>query len=139
MKKQTMKNITVQRAHILCYEYLRLFNSVGVVIGVVDALRFFAFRRLGQQTLLPLIARVKSLKCEIFCNKVLKNKANPDFFFFQGHYHRQPRLTAWFGDFPYEYSGLTLKPFQVSLTNIQWDCMCNIFGKLCTSNLNIFF
>ncbi|XP_028412746.1 alpha-ketoglutarate-dependent dioxygenase alkB homolog 3-like isoform X3 [Dendronephthya gigantea] len=32
----------------------------------------------------------------------------------QGHYHRQPRLTAWFGDFSYEYSGLTLKPFQWS-------------------------
>lgn len=32
----------------------------------------------------------------------------------QGQYHRQPRLTAWFGDFPYQYSGLTLKPFQWS-------------------------
>lgn len=30
-----------------------------------------------------------------------------------GEYHRQPRLTAWFGDFPYTYSGLTLQPYQV--------------------------
>ena len=27
----------------------------------------------------------------------------------------QPRLTAWFGDFPYTYSRLTLKPFKVCL------------------------
>lgn len=26
----------------------------------------------------------------------------------------QPRLTAWFGDFPYTYSGLTLRPYQWS-------------------------
>ena len=32
----------------------------------------------------------------------------------QGQYHPQPRLTAWFGDLPYQYSGLTLKPFKWS-------------------------
>lgn len=35
--------------------------------------------------------------------------------FLAGQYHRQPRLTAWFGDFPYTYSGLTLQPFEVRI------------------------
>ncbi|KAK3701540.1 hypothetical protein QZH41_020527 [Actinostola sp. cb2023] len=37
----------------------------------------------------------------------------------KGTLHVQPRLTAWFGDFPYSYSGLTLQPYQ-------WSPMLNI-------------
>lgn len=40
----------------------------------------------------------------------------------QGQYHRQPRLTAWFGDFPYTYSGLTLQPFE-------WSPLLNVLRE----------
>jgi len=44
---------------------------------------------------------------------------------FLGEYHDQPRLTAWFGDFQYNYSGLTLHPYQVMHMYMYYMCRPN--------------
>ena len=66
--------------------------------------------------------------CAYFFIKVLNTFCKKNFVLI-GQYHRQPRLTAWFGDFPYEYSGLTLKPFQVGKKEIAFVAITWLIGE----------
>ncbi|EDO39194.1 predicted protein [Nematostella vectensis] len=54
----------------------------------------------------------------------------------KGEFHKQPRLTAWFGEFPYTYSGLTLRPFQWSpILNILREKIAKATGETFNSML----